>query len=333
MEQGEVDRIVCASVATQAEGVYAQMESIRASELKHNEPLGLHAVLLHLSGWFVHWLEGPHDAVRQTLRRVSHDPRHWSPRIVHFSRGPRLLHDPWSMMLVPSPAKGTEIAERVMRLREEVREGRQCSAPGAVRRLATPLQPSVAAHVADPDAFHRVGFCSADSQHAFALVKMVGHAHRQEVLHRRVAGEGGHDMGFDAVDFLLGEWPCRVNALPWQSLQQGLLRLYLPDWQFMVLMFSGSSRTDDMLMQRVCKLLARLAGGPKLLAAAPNEQTHLRLEQLAREAGVPYDRLATCPQSDIANIWDAVSLRIQALGAPATPTWEVASSMPAGLEP
>ncbi|MBI5277095.1 MAG: BLUF domain-containing protein [Burkholderiales bacterium] len=325
----EVDRVVCASVATSTEGAFAQMEAIRVSSLRHNEPLGLNAVLLYLSGWFLLWLEGPPEELRHTLRRVARDPRHWSPQLVHFSHGPRLLRDPWSMMLVPSPAKGTEIAERVMRMREEMRQGRQYSPLVVLRRLATPLRlPSGVA--TDTDAFHRVGVCAADPEHGFAVARLVAHDLARETLHRRVADQDGREAGFETVDFQLDSHPCRINALPWQGLQQGLLRLYLAEWRYLLLIFGGSRRADDALMDRVCKLVADVPGAPPLLGTAPDAQAHELAADTARLAGVSYKPIATCRAADTMTIWEALAGELRALGAPGD---SVYVSQPAGLPP
>ncbi len=69
------------------EGIYAQMEDIRAHSLQHNAVDGIHAILQYQSGWFIHWAEGPSPALRALLQRVAEDPRHHSPHTVHLSRG------------------------------------------------------------------------------------------------------------------------------------------------------------------------------------------------------------------------------------------------------
>ena len=80
--------------------VFGQMESIRAVVARRNIAMGLGTALLHQSGWFVQWGEGPADAVQQVVDRVALDPRHGAMHVAHDEVAPRQLHDSWSMAVV-----------------------------------------------------------------------------------------------------------------------------------------------------------------------------------------------------------------------------------------
>jgi hypothetical protein len=91
---GRVARIMNASQAKISQCINAEMDRIRASALKRNEPAGIATALLYQSGWFVQWKEGPGPQLLETMDRVASDRRHHDLRVIHSSRGPRLLGEP-----------------------------------------------------------------------------------------------------------------------------------------------------------------------------------------------------------------------------------------------
>ncbi len=319
----DVDRVVMASRATSIDSVYGQMERIRAAALRQNVPAGVHGVLVYLSGWYLLWVEGPSAGVREALRRVARDPRHYSPRVLHFSQGPRLLPTPWSMMMLPSSDTADAVGQRVDALRTLLLSGRQFSPTSVLRRVAAPFGLPLGAGVTDPESFHRVGICAAESAPAFGLVRWIAGQQGQPTRHRRVAGEEGLDAGMDQVDILVDNLPCRLNALPWQSLVHGLLRVYLPEWQHMLMLFGGSVRGDETLMQRMVKAAAELPEPTSLLASAPDEETHARMAAIAAPAGLPYEPIAVASSQDHAVLWRALAAHIRRLGPPAGSEWAV----------
>ena len=100
--------------------VYATMEDIREHALRHNPAVGIHVALLYQSGWFLHWAEGPKQAVRTLFDRIRQDPRHHDQTVVHHSRGRRLLMTTWSMLLSPSTETPEQFGHRVLALREQI---------------------------------------------------------------------------------------------------------------------------------------------------------------------------------------------------------------------
>jgi hypothetical protein len=159
--ESPVARIVYASQATISQCIYAELEKIRASALKHNEPAGIATALLYQSGWFVQWKEGPGPQLLNLMERVAGDGRHHDLRVVHRSRGPRLLSGPWSMAVVQCQETASDMEERVRLLKAQVEEERQFSPSAIWRRLSTPMEHPGAVHQDDPDPFQRVLVCSA----------------------------------------------------------------------------------------------------------------------------------------------------------------------------
>jgi hypothetical protein len=153
------------------EGIYAQMENIRADALRLNAVHGIHAVLLYQSGWFLHWAEGPSPAVRGLQQRLAEDPRHHSPHTVHSSRGRRMLPTPWSMMMSQATESAVHFGRRVMALREQFEKGVQYAPSSVLRRLSAPMQLAAGARPGRPRGFHRLGICAAGGNEAFAMVE------------------------------------------------------------------------------------------------------------------------------------------------------------------
>jgi hypothetical protein len=115
-----VARFMYASQALVHGPIYPEMERIRASAVRHNEPGGVATALLYQSGWFAQWKEGPPEAVLRVMDRVSADLRHHSMQIVHSSRGPRLLAGPWSMSIVQCDDPPSDMAQRIDLLQREM---------------------------------------------------------------------------------------------------------------------------------------------------------------------------------------------------------------------
>jgi hypothetical protein len=283
-----VARIVYASQARIDGSVYAQMESIRANAVRHNEPAGIHTALLYQSGCFVQWTEGPGDALLRLMDHVSGDRRHDGMRIVHSSRGPRLLAGPWSMAIVQCNDSPVEMMARVHRLREMMEANSQCSPPAAWRQLSTPMRHPGAAHQADPDAFQRVLVCAAWSNESFELVDWLARRTKQEVVHRRFAGAQDLDVGTDLVDFAEEDRVMRVIAMARKGLTLPLTRAFLPDYSHLLLLLCGDRQHDVALLHRIAEACARLPSPPVLLGVAQDEATHDEPFATAHRLGLIY---------------------------------------------
>lgn len=315
-------------MATATEGLFAQMQDIRQSSLRHNAPLNIHAALVCQSGWFVHWIEGPGNTARELLDRVRHDQRHHSQRVLHQSRGVRFLPTPWSMMLYPSTEPPAAFGQRVLDLRFLMDQGRQFAPTSVIRRLSGPMQLPGAQDREDPEAYHRLGVCSAGANEAFDLVRWLADAHEGAVSRRRAAGESDLDSSSDYVDFMTPgsngmPEPCRVIAISRPGLQHGFRRAFLPDWPHMVLLFGGDGRRDAALMDRVRDAFAGLPFMPTLLGIAPDTATHERMGAMAQAAGIGYLNMGVMSPADCASIWHVVGEHLRQFGPPPSSVWAV----------
>jgi len=301
-----VARIVYASEATIQGPAYAGMECIRDSAMRHNLTAGIHTALLYQSGWFVQWKEGPGDDLRKLMARVEADPRHRNLRIVHSSRGPRLLSGPWSMAIVSAGDTHDEMTQRVLRARRRLQEGRPYAPPAVWRQLSTPMEHPGAAHQAEPDAFQRMLVCAAAGDASFALVRWLASQQGQPVVHRRFAGDHGLDVGTDYVDFENGECVARVIAMARNGLLLPLTRAFLPDYSHVLLLLSGDRERDLLLVGRVADACRNMPLPPVLVGVAADAATHAQSFALARQRGLFYlDALAS--PLDPAKAWAAAS--------------------------
>ncbi|MDE2604714.1 MAG: BLUF domain-containing protein [Burkholderiales bacterium] len=311
-----VARIVYASRATIRESVYAEMEKIRANALRHNNPAGVATALLHQSGWFVQWKEGPEEAVRDIMDRVRVDARHRDLRLVHASKGPRLLSGPWSMAIVQGQDHVMDMERRVLALQREVDAGVEFSPPAIWRRLSTPLQHPGAMQQQDPDAFQRVLVCSAAGTGSFELTDWLARLHGCDVVHRRFAGAQSTDVATDYVDFVHDGRVLRVIAMARHGLLLPLTRAFLPDYSLLVLLLAADADANARLMVRVLEALRPLPQPPALLALARHSQSHTEPAALARRCGLDYGAGVADP-ADPAGCWEALQTLPTALARPA----------------
>lgn len=300
-----VARFMYASQANVQGSIYTEMERIRASAVRHNEPAGVATALLYQSGWFAQWKEGPGEALLRIMERVEGDPRHHSMRIVHSSRGPRLLAGPWSTAIAQCDESFSDMAQRVELLRRELEVGRQYSPQTVWRRLSTPMRHPGAAQQAEPDAFQRVLVCAAERMASFDLVHWLGHCHGEEVVHRRFAGAHGLDVGTDYVDFAEDGRVLRLIAMARHGLALPLTRAFLQDYSHIVLLLNGDLERNLSLVQRMAQA-CRLATPPMLLGVARDAAVHTEMFALARRCELIYLG-AQCNPEDEKRAWAAIA--------------------------
>jgi hypothetical protein len=287
-DASSVARIMYASQASIQGSIYAEMERIRASAVRHNEPAGVATALLYQSGWFAQWKEGPAEELLRIMSRIQDDRRHHSMRIIHSSRGPRLLAGPWSMAIVQCDDPPDEMAKRVDSLHHEIQQGRQHSPQTVWRRLSTPMRHPGAAQQGQPDAFQRVLVCAAGGTASFELVKWLACAHQEEVVHRRFAGAYDLDVGSDYVDFAHEGRVLRVIAMARHGLALPLTRAFLPDYSHVVLILNDDAERDQLLFRRVAHACIGLASCPALLGLARKAESHAEIAALAHRSGLVY---------------------------------------------
>lgn len=318
-----VDRVVYASVSLVPQSVYAQMERIRDAAVRNNAALGVYTALLHQSGWFVQWKEGPPEGIAQTITRVRDDRRHHSMRILHHSRGPRLLPDIWSMAIVQAREPSDDFARRVMALRAEYDMGVQYSPPTVWRRLSTPMQHPGAAHQHDPELFRRLMVCAGYSDDAFTLVRWLAEQRSEEVIQRRFAGVFDLDVGTDYVDFVEDNHVVRVIAMARNGLTVGLTRAFLPDYSHIVMLFTGDPERDLPMLRRVAQACGGTSHPPTLLGVGLELEAHQKLFELSRSYGLRYVSAGSARSQDSEAVWAAIKPHLDKAAPVANSTWPV----------
>ncbi|MDB5963659.1 MAG: hypothetical protein JWQ72_159 [Polaromonas sp.] len=321
--QEEVERVVIASMVLVEGSVFAQMESIREDALRNNAGKGIHAVLHYQSGWFFYWAEGPAEALREQIRRNQADRRHRSFHRLHLSTGRRLLPSPWSMVMSQSTESAADVGRRIRELRDGVARGHQYSPSSVLRRLSAPLRLPEAAQLADPEAFHRMGVCSASGTRAFDLLAWLGDHYGQPVARRRFAGEFDMDSSSEYVEFMEGGHPCRVIAVARNGLTHGLRRAFLPDWPHFMMLFDGDPRFDDALMARMAAACEGIPSTPLLVGIAPDGATHERMAGAAAAAGLQYLAGATSAEPDLEALANVMREQWRQAGPPPSRIWDV----------
>lgn len=304
-ENRVVARIVYASEARIRGSVYGEMERIRASAMRHNEPVGVHTALLYQSGWFIQWKEGPGAAVQKIMARVANDRRHTGLRIVHSSRGPRLLSGPWSMAIVQCDETQHEMALRVAQLRNDMEQGIEHGPPAIWRRLSTPMRHPGGRDHAVTDSFQRVMVCAAAGNTSFELVHWLARQHKEEVVHRRFAGPSSMDVGTDYVDFVDASVVMRVIAMARNGLSLPLTRAFLSDYSHLILLMSGDTERDLHLVHRVAEACHAVVSPPALVGIAADAEHHAAPFKLAHQLGLLYLDARADPEAP-QDAWAAV---------------------------
>lgn len=322
-----VDRVMYASVSLVQGSVYSEMERIRAAAVRNNVPLRVSTALLHQSGWFVQWKEGPAEAIADIIARVRGDPRHHSLRVLHHSHGSRMLPEMWSMAIVQVPEKPTDFARRVLALRSDFERGVQYAPTTVWRRLSTPMLANAGTEArGEPESFHRLMVCAAHSEDAFALVRWLAEQAGTEIVHRRFAGVTELDVGTDYVDFVDEGQALRVIAMARNGLRMGLTRAFLPDYSHVLLLFRGDPERDLNMLRRVAQACQGVRQVPRVLGLGLSLEEHQAMYQTARNLGLHYEDCADGPLLGPAQTWRSVRPCALSSAAAANSAWPVLSS-------
>lgn len=283
-----MDRLLYASECRVQGSVFKEMHRIRDHALLRNITDDVYVALLYQAGWFVEWLEGPAEGIDAVLRRTANDPRHGNLRVIHRSRGPRRLTQPWSMAFRQDQEQPSEFARRLAALSTH-------PAPdptAAWRRMSMPLKQEGLAAPVDCDKHQRVMVCAARGTQSFELVRWLGQAYGAKVTSQRLAGaqDSARDVANDYVDIDGGRGAMlrRVVATARNGLQIGLLQAFLPDYSHIVLLLCGDARHDSELLQGLVAACARLSHRPVLLGLGPSRCDHAGLREAARKGGLVY---------------------------------------------
>ena len=285
-----VNRLVFTSVSCVDGSVFHEMLRIRHRALVRNLADKVYSVLQYQSGWFMQWLEGPEEGIQAVMGRLKADPRHRNVRVLHVSRGPGRLTQPWSMSFRSGQENSTDFGRRVMEMKGEGLVKQASLEPAAAwRRLSMPM--AVANGCADSDNYQRVMFCSARGTESFNLVRWLGEKFSAKVMSGRIAGATrGGDVEKDYVDLdaKAGGVARRVVAMARHGLLIGLTQAFLQDYSHVVLLLCGSGTDNAEMMLTLVSACSQLAHRPVVVGLGGPDCDHAGLRQLARGGGMVY---------------------------------------------
>ncbi len=305
-----------ASRSTIIGSVFAQMEAIRAAVARRNGALGVNTALLHQSGWFTQWLEGPAEAVQTVVERVSHDPRHGAMHTLLDMQGHRSLHEPWSMAVVHADETPEHFAQRVAALERDREQGVAHFPAAAWRLLSTPLGHVGARSQEDADLFCRTLVCAADVDESFDLVRWLGRHHKVEVVRRRFAGTDTPDVQTDYADFRDGQRVHRVIAMARNGIRIGLTRAFFADYGCIVMLRGSEPRRDMALLDLLASACAPLGSKPTLVSVGTDPLQHGLLRQRARQHGLRYVSVNVHDRRDPEQVWQVLGPVARSFTAP-----------------
>lgn len=340
-DASEVVRMMYASEANVHTSVYTEMERIRASAVRNNTPEGVYTALLYQSGWFLQWKEGPGPALLRIMDRVVMDPRHHSLRLVHSSRGQRLLSGPWSMAIVLHNEQPTEsrwaqmhseighgISTCVAQLLRDMEQGVQYAPPAIWRRLSMPVRSPLTLDISERT-LQSILVCAASGRQPFELVAWLSSKYDQEVVHRRYADAQHFDVGTDYVDCPKPGGVLRVISMARNGLAVPLTRALMADHSHLVLLLDRNPGPNRRLMDRVSEALAGLPTPPALLGAAESAGTHEEMSALAGDWGIPYLGARLPSNQDNAALWNVIEPHLARWERPQT-DWPIEPLFPNG---
>jgi hypothetical protein len=212
-----VTRVLRASLSRVSGSVMDELFAVRERAI--NEPVeGLRASLMHSSGWFLLWLEGSDEAVDTVIGRSSKKLRlHAQPRVIHRSRGPATLDEPFTILTTQWPETPADFARRI----ESVEHARQAVEPRELwRRLAEPCV---------MDAVHpprRIALVGTDDTRSIDFARKLAERFNAPMVYQRFANSdlATRDVGAAYVDLPIDGQTTRLQVLSRRALGHRMVR-------------------------------------------------------------------------------------------------------------
>ncbi|WP_152682883.1 BLUF domain-containing protein [Caenimonas sp. SL110] len=233
-----VVRLVLASESRIAGSVMEELFAVRARFLAAQDSKDVHAAVLHSSGWFVIWIEGPEQGVEAVMRRSMRDPRHAQQRIIHRSRGRRNLTDRLTLATTHGADRPVDFA---LRIRAVELAAPQLSATEIWERLSAPWTLG-AADASVEGAFGAIALMGSDENSSIEVLRRLADRFSSRVVYQRFASDkpNSRDVGAAYVDIaMMGGLSTRVLALSRKALAYRMVRESLARVQSVVLMLGS----------------------------------------------------------------------------------------------
>ncbi len=310
-----VARLIYASLSKVDGPVLDEMRRIRDHAVVHNQAAGLRVALLHMSGWFVEWIEGPEVGIRALLDRVAQDRRHQGLQVVHHSSGRPRLFRPWIGAIVQSDEGPTAFARRLFALQDRQVRATALEPASVWLRLCSP--PAADMPLTD-GAFPRAMLLSAQGAHAFDLLQTLATHQRRPLVRRRFAGaaDAARDVESDYLDLpALGQAGWRLVANARKGLAMGMAHAFLPDHAAVVLLLGDDAARNQHLVERVLSANRQVHHAPVIVGLGTHAQVTPELQELVERQGLPWVAARSPLQRpDAQDLWAVLQPVLQQIG-------------------
>lgn len=313
----EVGRLIYASISAVDGPVLDEMRRIRDHAVAHNTEHGLRVALMHRCGWFVEWIEGPQDGIRELMGRVSLDQRHRSLKVVHESVGKPRLFKPWIGSIAEANESTGEFARRVMALNERHIKGRGYEPASVWRSLCSPLPGHVEVAAAREGTYQRVMMMSAARTDAFALLHWVSRHADRPVVRRRFAGAARDALDVESDYLDLPDQSAqgrRLIANARKGLAMGMTHAFLPDYAAVVILLDTDAQRNEQLLERILTACQQVQHQPAVIGLGAGGSFSDTLRASTEARGLRWHEARTGePASDLATQWWALKRILDAL--------------------
>jgi len=235
-----------------------EMFAIRARHGLSTRPQVVRSALLHISGWFVLWLEGPEEAVEAARERAALDPRNHHQQVIHRSCGPATLTESFSAATTQVPISPSAYGRCVLEARSGDAE------PAAIwQRLSAPcIAPLTDAWPAVPRQY--VALLAADANGPIELLRSLGERNGTIVAHQRFASCDQYtaDVGVTYLDLRMERCTRRILLLSRRALGHELVRQSLASLDTLVLVLGTRHSAAVQLAHSVPALLDSISQRP-----------------------------------------------------------------------
>lgn len=310
-----VSRLIYASLSNVDGPVLDEMRRIRDHAVRNNQPAGLRVALLHMSGWFVEWIEGSAPGIRALLDRVAQDPRHQGLRVLHESVGKPRLFRPWIGAIVQAGEGSGAFARRLFALEDSLHRGGATEPASVWLRLCSPA----ASDMPVPDGlFPRAMLLSALGSTAFDLLTELAVQLKRPLVRRRFAGAADEvrDVESDYLDLpAVGRTGWRLIANARKGLAMGMAHAFLPDHAVVVVVLGDDPARNVHLIDRVLLACRQVHHVPVIVGLGSPETVTPDLRELVERQGLPWlPAISPRRQPGPLDLWTALQPALVRLG-------------------
>ncbi|HET8747839.1 MAG TPA: hypothetical protein VFM98_19725 [Ramlibacter sp.] len=257
-------RLLCASQWSRHGSAVEELLRLRPALLQRGQPRGLRSVLLSTHRWIVQWHEGPEPLVMAECRHLRTQLGLHSPRLLHGSRGPRVLREPVQVASLHTQDKAADVAHRIEFLAGEEADGWPAELLDVWQAVAAPCQ---AASEPGFVARRQVVALVSNANGAVDLLRALAQQLGVRVAYQRHAGSDlqRSDAGAAYIDVPRGSGGLvRVQAFSRRALAPGLELLGLRHVERLVVVLGDQGTRKQALVDEVAGVLAGLQPLPSV---------------------------------------------------------------------